>query len=228
MMSQTLATSFGVGKSRNMHDLPNRPSIAALDKWHCFLSAWPSACTSDAATSVLVPNGSYLLTRVVFSGQYKNTVTFQIDGTLVAPTEYGTDNWITFDGVSGVTILGSTPDGQGAGLWACKNAGKSCPSGAASLKFTNSREVLISRLTSMNSQMFHIDIHDCENVNVQGVQVTASRDSPNTDGIHVTGSTSVNISRAIIKTGDDCISIGPGTTNLWIENISCGPGHGIR
>ncbi|KAK9116297.1 hypothetical protein Sjap_015244 [Stephania japonica] len=79
----------------------------------------------------------------------------------------------------------------------------------------------------MNSQMFHIDIHDCENVNVQGVQVTASRDSPNTDGIHVTGSTSVNISRAIIKTGDDCISIGPGTTNLWIENISCGPGHGI-
>ncbi|KAK9082794.1 hypothetical protein Scep_029265 [Stephania cephalantha] len=256
-MYQTLAASFGVAKSRNMHGLPNRPSIAAMDKWAkggssagststtynvvdlgakadgktdsraAFLSAWSSACASNAAATVLVPSGSYLLTRVVFSGQCKNSVTFQIDGTLVAPTDYGTENWITFDGVSGVTILGGTLDGQGAGLWACKNAGKTCPIGATSLEFTNSREVLISGLTSLNSQMFHIDIHDCENVNIQGVHVTASGDSPNTDGIHVAGSTGVNITRAIIKTGDDCISIGPGATNLWIENIGCGPGHGI-
>ncbi|KAK9082817.1 hypothetical protein Scep_029288 [Stephania cephalantha] len=79
----------------------------------------------------------------------------------------------------------------------------------------------------MNSQVFHIVIHNCMNVNLQGVQVTASGNSPNTDGIHVEASTGVTITRAAIKTGDDCISIGPGTTNLLMENINCGPGHGI-
>ncbi|KAK9087825.1 hypothetical protein Syun_030219 [Stephania yunnanensis] len=76
-------------------------------------------------------------------------------------------------------------------------------------------------------QIFHIVIHDCKNVKLQQVQVTASGNSPNTDGIHVQGSTDVTITQANIKTGDDCISIGPGTTNLWMENINCGPGHGI-
>ncbi|KAK9146174.1 hypothetical protein Sjap_006077 [Stephania japonica] len=197
------------------------------DSSRAFLSAWSSACASNAAATVLVPKGSYLLRNVVFTGQCENSVTFQIEGTLVAPSDYGTDSWITFERVSGVTILGGTLDGQGAGLWACKNAGKSCPSGATSLEITNSREILISGLTSTNSQMFHIVIHDCENVKLQGVQVTASGNSPNTDGIHVEGSTGVTISRATIKTGDDCISIGPGTSNLWIESIGCGPGHGI-
>ncbi|KAK9082819.1 hypothetical protein Scep_029290 [Stephania cephalantha] len=104
--------------------------MGRLDSRAAFLGAWSSACASNAAATILVPSGSYLLTRVVFSGQCKNSVTFQIDGTLVAPTDYGTENWITFDGVSGVTILGGTLDGQGAGLWACKNAGKTCPIGA--------------------------------------------------------------------------------------------------
>ncbi|KAK9082801.1 hypothetical protein Scep_029272 [Stephania cephalantha] len=180
------------------------------DSSRAFLSAWSSACASNAAATVFVPKGSYLLRNVVFSGQCKNLVTFQIEGaTLVAPSDYGTDSWITFERVSGVKILGGTLDGQGAGLWACKNAGKGCPSGATSLEITNSREILISGLTSTNSQMFHIVIHDCENVKVQGVQVTAPGNSPNTDGIHVEGSSGVTISRATIKTGDDCISIGP-------------------
>ncbi|KAK9087870.1 hypothetical protein Syun_030264 [Stephania yunnanensis] len=222
-------TSSSAGSTSTTYNVVDLGAKAdgKTDSRAAFLSAWSSACASNAAATVLVPSGSYLLTRVVFSGQCKNSVTFQIDGTLVAPTDYGTENWITFDGVSGVTILGGTLDGQGAALWACKNAGKTCPIGATSLEFTNSREVLISGLTSLNSQMFHIDIHDCKNVNIQRVHVTASGDSPNTDGIHVAGSAGVNITRAIIKTGDDCISIGPGATNLWIENIGCGPGHGI-
>eukprot|EP00268_Persea_americana_P018109 TRINITY_DN18934_c0_g1_i2.p1 TRINITY_DN18934_c0_g1~~TRINITY_DN18934_c0_g1_i2.p1 ORF type:complete len:176 (+),score=23.25 TRINITY_DN18934_c0_g1_i2:109-636(+) len=96
-----------------------------------------------------------------------------------------------------------------------------------SLTFTNAKDVVISGLASMNSQLYHIVIDGCTNVLVQGVKVVAPGNSPNTDGIHVQESTGVTITGTGIKTGDDCISVGPGTTNLWIEQIACGPGHGI-
>lgn len=81
---------------------------------------------------------------------------------------------------------------------------------------------------SLNSQIFHIVFHGCQNVEMEGVTVSASGESPNTDGIHVQMSSDVTIFNSKIGTGDDCISVGPGTSHLWIENIACGPGHGIR
>ncbi|RZS27269.1 hypothetical protein BHM03_00060713 [Ensete ventricosum] len=96
-----------------------------------------------------------------------------------------------------------------------------------SLTFRNSKRIMISGLTSMNSELYHVVIDDCEGVTLQGVRITAPGNSPNTDGIHVQMSSYVTITGAVIRTGDDCISIGPGTTNLWIEQVNCGPGHGI-
>lgn len=81
---------------------------------------------------------------------------------------------------------------------------------------------------SLNSQMFHILIHQCENVHIERVRIIADGNSPNTDGIHVELSRNVGIINSAIQTGDDCISIGPGTNNLFVEHIACGPGHGIR
>jgi polygalacturonase len=97
-----------------------------------------------------------------------------------------------------------------------------------SLEFSNSNNIAITGLASLNSQLFHIVIHGCQNVKVQGVRVSAAGNSPNTDGIHVQSSTGVTILNCRIGTGDDCVSIGPGTSSLWIENVACGPGHGIR
>ena len=96
------------------------------------------------------------------------------------------------------------------------------------LGFSNSNNIKVVGLTSLNSQMFHIVINGCNNVKMQGVKVSASGNSPNTDGIHVQMSTGVTILNSKIGTGDDCVSIGPGTNSLWIEDIACGPGHGIR
>lgn len=96
------------------------------------------------------------------------------------------------------------------------------------LEFSYSKNVVISALTSLKSQMFHIVINHCQNVKMKGLKVFAPGDSPNTDGIHVQLSSDVTILNSKIGTGDDCISIGPGTFNLWVENIICGPGHGIR
>lgn len=97
-----------------------------------------------------------------------------------------------------------------------------------SIGFQSSSNVVISGLTSLNSQMFHVVINGCRNVNIQGVKVSADGNSPNTDGIHVQSSSTVSILNSKISTGDDCVSIGPGTNGLWIENVACGPGHGIR
>lgn len=96
------------------------------------------------------------------------------------------------------------------------------------LEFSNSNNIAINGLTSLNSQMFHIVINGCNNVKAQGVTVSAPGSSPNTDGIHVSSSSDVTIINSRIGTGDDCVSIGPGANNLWIENVVCGPGHGIR
>ena len=96
------------------------------------------------------------------------------------------------------------------------------------LGFTNSNNIMINGLTSLNSQMYHIVIIGCNNVKLQGVKVSASGNSPNTDGIHVQLSSGVSIMNSKISTGDDCVSIGVGTTNLDIENMACGPGHVIR
>ncbi|KDP33146.1 hypothetical protein JCGZ_13538 [Jatropha curcas] len=203
------------------------------DSSNAFLAAWKEACAFAGSIEIYVPKGRFAISKAVaFTGPCKNNATlFRIDGTLLAPSDYevigNSGTWIIFQQVTGVRIVGGVLDGQGAGLWSCKTSGKNCPTGATSLEFTNSNNIGIRRLVSLNSQMFHIVINECQNVNVKGVKIIAPGNSPNTDGIHVGGSTHVNIFKTKIGTGDDCVSIGPATSNLWVENVICGPGHGI-
>ncbi|KAL5781045.1 hypothetical protein ACOSP7_006074 [Xanthoceras sorbifolium] len=202
------------------------------DSTKAFLAAWAGACSSVTSATIYVPPGRFLLKNAAFQGPCKiSRISILIDGTLVAPADYGVigdaGNWLFFQHVNGVSISGGVLDGQGTGLWACKNSGNNCPSGATSLGFSNSNNIVINGLTSLNSQMYHIVFHGCNNVKVQGVKVSASGNSPNTDGIHVQLSSSVTILNTKIATGDDCVSVGPGTNGLWIENVACGPGHGI-
>ncbi|KAJ9173938.1 hypothetical protein P3X46_017021 [Hevea brasiliensis] len=202
------------------------------DSTKAFLAAWTRACESIKPATVYAPPGRFFLLNVVFQGPCKNNaILVRVDGTLVAPSDYrltgNAGNWIFFQYVNGVTVSGGVLDGQGPGLWACKASGNNCPSGATSLGFSNSNNIVISGLTSLNSQLYHIVINGCQNVKVQGVTVSASGHSPNTDGIHVQLSSGVTILNSRIRTGDDCVSIGAGTTNLWIEKVACGPGHGI-
>ncbi|GMN43713.1 hypothetical protein TIFTF001_012920 [Ficus carica] len=205
------------------------------DSTEGFLSAWAAACASESVAVICVPRGRFLLRSLAFKGECRSPkIGFKIDGTLVAPADYRVlrenDKWISFEGVSHVSVVGGRLDARGAALWACKLAaagGANCPGGATTLSFTNSKDIKIIGLMSLNSQMFHIVINACSNVQIQGVKVIADGNSPNTDGIHVQLSTNVVIKGSTVKTGDDCISVGPGTKNLWIEHVACGPGHGI-
>ncbi|TXG71856.1 hypothetical protein EZV62_000435 [Acer yangbiense] len=203
------------------------------DSTQAFISAWSAACASTGPTRIYVPKGRYFLGSVAFNGDCKSSeITLQIDGTLIAPADYHVlgqfKNWVSFDRVNRVSIIGGAFDAKGSALWTCKaGAATNCPEGATTLRITNSTNIRINGLVSLNSQLYHIVIDGCQNVNIEGVMVIASGESPNTDGIHIEESTNVAIMNSVMKTGDDCISIGPGTTNLWIERVTCGPGHGI-
>ncbi|KAL0366581.1 UNVERIFIED_CONTAM: Polygalacturonase [Sesamum radiatum] len=225
--------SLSANPTYNLQSFGAKPD-GKFDCTKAFLSAWGSACAATAPATIYVPRGRFLLaSNVYLSGKLcKNTaITIRIDGTLVAPSDYNalgrTEHWVQFERVTGVSIYGGTLDGQGAGLWACKNSGKSCPKGATSLAFYNSNNILVSGLTSLNSQMFHVLVDGCHNAKLINLQISAPGNSPNTDGIHVQQSSGVTIMNSHVGTGDDCISIGPGASNLWIENLACGPGHGI-
>ncbi|MQM20441.1 hypothetical protein Taro_053461, partial [Colocasia esculenta] len=199
------------------------------DSSNALLRAWSTACSSRNPSTINVPKGRFLLKPVVLNGPCNNTIKLWIQGTLVAPSSYDdkSSQWIGVERVDGLEISGGTLDGQGAALWACKEAGGSCPLGHNSLGIGHSKNVQINGLTSINSKLFHIAIFGSERVAVKGGKIIAPESSPNTDGIHVQMSSGITITGATIKTGDDCISIGPGTTDMWVERISCGPGHGV-
>ncbi|KAK9146176.1 hypothetical protein Sjap_006079 [Stephania japonica] len=128
----TSSSALAASTSFNVVDLGAKGD-GRTDSTHAFLRAWDSACASSSAT-IYVPHGRYLLNEVLFKGQCKGPVTFKIDGTLVAPSNYHilgiSGKWIVFNRVQDVSITGGILDGQGAGLWACKAAGKNCPFGA--------------------------------------------------------------------------------------------------
>ncbi|GAY67262.1 hypothetical protein CUMW_255170 [Citrus unshiu] len=195
------SSSLAIPLSYNVLSFGARPD-GQTDSVKSFVAAWAQACGSAEAATIYVPPGRYLLSNVVFQGQCKNNdITIRIDGTLwlqlIIMLSEMRENWILFEHVSGT------------------------------LRFSNSDNVVINGLASVDSQMFHIVINGCNDVKVQGVKVSAAGDSPNTDGIHVQSSSGVTILDSKIGTGDDCVSVGPGATNLWIENVACGPGHGI-
>ncbi|KAK1390881.1 Polygalacturonase [Heracleum sosnowskyi] len=216
----------------NVIELGAKPD-GKTDSTESFLSAWTGACASVKPALIYVPRGRFLIQRVYLSGKCRNTnILFRIDGVLVAPADFrvagNANNWLDFHGVDGVTISGGILDGRGTGLWDCKDqAEKDCPVGASTLSFTNSKNIVVSSLTTLNSQLFHIVINRCQNVKMKGIKILAPGNSPNTDGIHVQFSSNVTILNSKISTGDDCISISAGTTNMWIEKVVCGPGHGI-
>lgn len=88
---------------------------------------------------IYVPKGRYLLGPIIFRGACKSSdITIRIDGTLVALGDYHilgqAANWLSFEGVAGVSIVGGALDAKGSPLWACKAKGSNCPNGATVLQ----------------------------------------------------------------------------------------------
>ncbi|KAM0827514.1 hypothetical protein ACQ4PT_068139 [Festuca glaucescens] len=204
-------------------------------------TAWDTACQADGEGVVVAAAGhSFLVHTTTFTGPCQGSVTLQIDGTIVAPSDPTTwpanskRNWLVFYKADGVSLTGAgLIDGKGQKWWdlPCKpHKGGSthgpCDSPVA-MRFFESNNVTVQGLKVQDSPEFHFRFDSCRGVHVNGLSISSPALSPNTDGIHVENTQDVLIANTVVSNGDDCVSIGAGTLNVHIENVTCGPGHGI-
>ncbi|KAG8045295.1 hypothetical protein GUJ93_ZPchr0008g12607 [Zizania palustris] len=204
-------------------------------------TAWDTACQDDGPGVVVAAAGhSFLIHTTVFTGPCQGSVTLQVDGTIVAPSEPATwpannkRNWLVFYRADGVSLVGAgLIDGKGQKWWdlPCKphkggNTHGPCDSPVA-MRFFLSNNVTVQGLRVQNSPEFHFRFDSCRGVHVSDLAISSPALSPNTDGIHVENTQDVLITNTVVSNGDDCVSIGAGTLNVHIENVTCGPGHGI-
>ncbi|OIW04810.1 hypothetical protein TanjilG_15350 [Lupinus angustifolius] len=212
----------------HIYNVRNYDAIAngKNDDSKAFLKAWSDACKSRVSASVVVPEGTYRLNPIVFTGPCKASITFKLKGTLIAPTNNPSTGttWIDFRYLNHLTVTGGGKlDGQGASAWGRKNAHPVLMT--MGFAFVNNSN--INGIRSINSQNVHITMFMCENITLSHLTITAPGQSPNTDGIKMARSQGININNVHIATGDDCVAILTGTKNVNISNVYCGPGHGI-
>ncbi|KAK7336567.1 hypothetical protein VNO77_17112 [Canavalia gladiata] len=205
------------------------------DDTQAFKKAWEEVCSSGEAI-LAVPQDTYLLKPIRFTGPCKPNIEVQISGTLEASddrSDYSEDSrhWLVFDNIKKLFVYGGgTINGNGNIWWenSCKrNKKRPCKDAPTALTFYNCEELVVEDLRIENGQQIQVSFQDSVNVKVSGLNVTAPEDSPNTDGIHVTNTQNIQISNSVIRTGDDCISIVHGSRNVEATDIICGPGHGI-
>ncbi|KAG0485100.1 hypothetical protein HPP92_009179 [Vanilla planifolia] len=198
------------------------------DSTAALLATWDRACGSKIPATMVVPKGTFFVSRALFQGPCNNDLRLFVQGTLVADGGDSSDSeWITFKYVQGLSIYGGTFDGRGQALWACKASRRNCHAGFTALTISQSKDVVLSGMRLMNSEKFQMEITYSQGGKMTGVTIIAPQHSPNTDGIHLHMSSGIAVMSSTIGTGDDCISIGPGVSDVWIEDINCGPGHGI-
>ncbi|XVF81506.1 hypothetical protein PTKIN_Ptkin15bG0160900 [Pterospermum kingtungense] len=197
------------------------------------MNAWKEACASPTPTTIVIPKGTFLLSKAELTGPCKARVEIQLQGTVKAPGDpaaFKTPDWIVFSNVVGLTLNGGgVIDGQGPLAWGKNTCAKDkfCAALPVNLRFNFVSDAIIQDITTKDSKQFHVNILGCKNIKFIKFTVSAPGDSANTDGIHIGRSDGVSILDTTIKTGDDCISLGDGSKNVTVIGVTCGPGHGI-
>uniref|UniRef100_A0A7N2L8L5 Polygalacturonase n=1 Tax=Quercus lobata TaxID=97700 RepID=A0A7N2L8L5_QUELO len=190
-----LLASTSAGQVFNVKSYGGQPNA---DITQALTKAWKAAC-AVAGSKVVILAGTYKLGAVSLLGPCKGAIEFQLQGTLQAPSNVGTDFWVSFKRIDSLTVSGGGVfDGKGQTAWQKNSCAK-----------------------NYNCKTLPI------NLQIQHVTITAPGDSPNTDGIHIGHSSKITINNAKIGTGDDCVSIGDGAQDVIVNQVICGPGHGI-
>lgn len=103
------------------------------DSTKAFLKAWASVCRSAASEATMfIPKGRFLVRALEFRGPCRNRIKVQIQGTLLAPSDYkalaNSGYWILFIKVNRISVIGGTIDAKGSNFWPCKTSKKAnCP-----------------------------------------------------------------------------------------------------
>ncbi|CAM8920994.1 unnamed protein product [Rhodiola kirilowii] len=215
------------------------------DDTQAFKMAWDAACQAVLSSSLIVPRGSsFMIQSTIFTGPCRNSITLQIDGTVMPPDgpnlwpmRSKRRQWLVFYRINGMTMQGGgLLDGRGEKWWnlPCKphkgtngtTMAGPCDS-PVMIRFFMSSNVTVRGLKVRNSPQFHFRFDGCQRVKIDSIKIKSPHSSPNTDGIHIENTNDVKIHNSIISNGDDCVSIGAGCYNVDVRNITCGPSHGI-
>ncbi|RZC51117.1 hypothetical protein C5167_019540, partial [Papaver somniferum] len=199
-----------------------------------FQNVWMKVCQGNSTFPVFViPSGkNFLLSPVTFKGPCMSPkIVVEVLGNIVAPDQISAwgngvkHSWIDFYHINGLTVHGpGLIDGQGLTWWNQSHVDERLPA----FKLDSCSRVELSRMKHINSPRNHISIHNCSDIIISNINITAPGSSHNTDGIDISRSTYIRVQDSFIGTGDDCIAINGGTSSVEITNVACGPGHGIR
>ncbi|KVI01715.1 polygalacturonase At1g48100-like [Cynara cardunculus var. scolymus] len=210
-----------------------------------FKMAWDSACQNNEPTVLLVPKHyTFLIQSSIFTGSCRNSLVFQIEGTIMAPDGprlwpkgMSMRQWLVFYRVNGISLQGGgVIDGRGEKWWDLPCKPHKGPNGTTlpgpcdspvAIRFFMSTNVTVKGVKVKNSPQFNFRFDGCHGVYIDSVNIKAPSLSPNTDGIHIENTDDVRIYNTLVSNGDDCVSIGAGSYNVDIKNITCGPSHGI-
>ncbi|MCO5570985.1 hypothetical protein L7F22_024716 [Adiantum nelumboides] len=110
-----------------------------------------------------------------------------------------------------------TVDGQGQVWWELYANGSLDYTRGHLLELMNSKDVVISNLTFINSPFWNIHPVYCRNVLIQYITILAPIESANTDGIDPDSSSHVCIEDCYIENGDDLIAIKSGWDEYGID-----------
>ncbi|KAF5726734.1 polygalacturonase [Tripterygium wilfordii] len=96
----------------------------STDDTKAFQAAWAAACKVEASIMIVPAEYEFLVGPISFSGPYcKANIVFQLDGTIIAPTNFnawgkGLFQWLEFTKLIGITVQGKgIIDGRGSGWW---------------------------------------------------------------------------------------------------------------
>lgn len=158
---------------------------------------------------------------------------FNMTGQLLAPSHPSDYKWVKnvsyllFNGCENFTLHGwgtGSINGQGEEWWDLYH--KYHIDRPRLVVIDDSRNVTVNYISLRSSPSFHLVPDNSENVLIEGVTISAPKDSPNTDGIDPGDSKHVVIRKCIIGTGDDNVAVKPGCQDVLVEGCLFLSGHG--
>lgn len=86
------------------------------------MQTWVAACHWRGNAKVVIPEGKFLISPVIFQGPCNSdTIVVEVRGTVKGSTdisEYEEPQWILFENINGLLLNGGgTFDGQGSSVW---------------------------------------------------------------------------------------------------------------
>ncbi|XP_074579039.1 putative polygalacturonase At1g80170 [Curcuma longa] len=189
-----------------------------------FLRAWDDVCADRDNPTLLIPSGAtFLIKKLIFQGNCNSRVTVRIDGDIVAPEWFWTDEYVSlmaFHNVNSLTVDGDGQiDGKGKIWWDCFSR--------KIMSFAFCNDLTLRGIALRDSPSKHLTFFASARISMSGLRISAPGDSPNTDGMLIAQCKHVVVSNSAIGVGDDCVAVGTNTTNVTVTNVQCGPGHGF-